>query len=178
MCALSQGLDLVTAGPAKSFKFFSLSAHEGAGGQKCFEAAPAIKLPCSKWSLLDLWAVSGFMITCPAWCQTCQLIDGCQRSLGMAPSSCSDGELNLTYFGKTYLQRCGHSFKTPRDRLSFRVYLAATNASILMQSWLLGASLGVASELARVLAVRWGAPVEWPRDMYTYTIAIFWPNPN
>ena len=176
MCAPSQGLELVTAGPV--FTFFSLSAHEGAEGQKCFEAAPTIKLPCSMWSLLDLWVVSGFMITCPAWCQTCQLIDGCQRSLGMAPSSFSDGETKLNLLWKTYLQRCGHSFKTPRDRLSFRVYLAAANASVLMQSWLLGASLGVASELARVLAVRRGGPVEWPRDMYTYTITFFWLNPN
>ena len=173
------GLSLLQA---LSFEFFSLSAHEGAGagGQNCFEAAPAIKLPCSKWSLLDLWAVSGFMLTCPAWCQTCQLIAGCQRSLGMAPSSFSDGETKLNLLWKTYLQRCGHSFKTPRDRLSFRVYLAAANASILMQSWLFGASLGVESELARVLAVRrgGGAPVEWPRDVYTYTIAFFWLNPN
>lgn len=85
---------------AQSLRSFSLSAHEGAEGQKCFEAAPTIKLPCSMWSLLDLWVVSGFMITCPAWCQTCQLIDGCQRSLGMAPSSFSDGETKLNLLWK------------------------------------------------------------------------------
>lgn len=92
----------------------------------------------------------------------------------MAPSSLQQhGETELNLLWKTYLQICGHFRKTPRGRLSFRVYLAAANASILMQIWLLGASLGVASELARVLAVGRGAPVEWPRDMHTYTIGCF-----